>query len=229
MKNIRPVAGGGGSGAGLTYVLVYEFGPSNFTIERFDDEAAAKKRAAPFWCVWCIFQVQSTAATGGASISEVATGGVGLAFTRAGIRRHALEALNPLAANVKFANRQDRPIGDASIASTSRVSFGIVFPSGLGIPSSYMFFDKEKPVERIVAAACKHAGLTLEKGRLSGSPERLNLFTLDGDVVRLDLEVEAHLGSTLHPGNILLLEKGNRVHAERLRTVKEVLLLGVGS
>ena len=119
--------------------------------------------------------------------------------------------------------------GDASIASTSRVSFGIVFPSGLGIPSSYMFFDKEKPVERIVAAACKHAGLTLEKGRLSGSPERLNLFTLDGDVVRLDLEVEAHLGSTLHPGNILLLEKGNRVHAERLRTVKEVLLLGVGS
>ena len=74
------------------------------------DEAAAKKRAAPFWCVWCIFQVQSTAATGGASISEVATGGVGLAFTRAGIRRHALEALNPLAANVKFANRQDRPI-----------------------------------------------------------------------------------------------------------------------
>ena len=90
-----------------------------------------------------------------------------------------------------------------------------------------MFFDKEKPVERVVTAACTHAGLTLDKGRLNGSPERLNLFTLDGDVVRLDLEVEAHLGSTLHPGNILLLEKGNRVHAERLRTVRDVL--GAGS
>ena len=42
-----------------------------------------------------------------------------------------------------------------------------------------------------------HAGLTLERGRLVGSPERLNLFTLDGDVLRLDLELEARCRAAL--------------------------------
>ena len=34
------------------------------------------------------------------------------------------------------------------------------------------------------AGACKQAGLAFDKGKLVGSPERLNLFTLEGDVVR---------------------------------------------
>ena len=63
-----------------------------------------------------------------------------------------------------------------------------------------MFFDKTKPVEKVIAGACAHAGLKLDKGKLVGSPERLNLFTLEGDVVRLDLEVEAHWAQHCSPG-----------------------------
>ena len=55
-----------------------------------------------------------------------------------------------------------------------------------------------------------------------GSPERLNLFTLDGDVVRLDLEIDAHLGSTLHEGRLIVLEKGNRLSAERLQAIGKI-------
>ena len=56
----------------------------------------------------------------------------------------------------------------------------------------------------------------MDKGKLVGSPEKLNLFTDEGDVVRLDLEIEAHLGSTLHEGGLLILEKGNRLDDARL-------------
>ena len=79
-----------------------------------------------------------------------------------------------------------------------------------------MFFDKSKPVEKVIAGACAHAGLKLDKGKLVGSPERLNLFTVEGDVVRLDLEIEAHLGSTLQPRDTLIVEKGNRLEAAQL-------------
>lgn len=200
------------------FALVYEMGPGNHIVERFETESKARQQAATFWCCWCLFSQRP-----GGDLSEIATGGYGLAMTRTAIRKYAM-LLNPLAAGVAFANRPDwAVVGDTSIGPKSRVTFGIVYPSGLGIQSHYMYFDKEKPVERVVASACSRADLILEKGRLAGSPERLNLFTLEGDLVRLDLEVEAHLGSTLTPGAILVLEKGNRVADNRLSTIKQVL------
>ena len=56
-----------------------------------------------------------------------------------------------------------------------------------------------------------------------GSPEKLNLFKLDGDMLRLDLELEAHLGSTLQPRDVLILEKGNRMPDGRLEAIREAL------
>ena len=38
--------------------------------------------------------------------------------------------------------------------------------------------------------------------------------------VRLDLEIEAHLGSTLRAGDTLVLEKGNRLTDARLQQIK---------
>ena len=208
--------------ADAAFALVYELGIGNFVVERFGAEDVGRHRASKLWCCWCLFSVHSKP-SGGAKVTEVATGGVGLNITRAGIRKHALEALDPLAAGVRFRNRPDRPVGASDIDSRAQVTFGIVYPSGLGIPSTYICFNRGKPVEQIVSGACSYAGLILEKGRLPGNPERINLFTLDGDLVRLDLEVEAHLGSTLHPGKILLLEKGNRVVPDRLHAVMSVL------
>ena len=219
--NVRPVRQAGAAADAGAFALVYEMGPSNFIIERFDAEVSARQQAKSYWCCWCLFSVQLQP-SGGAALQELATGGVGLGMTRAGIRRHALEALNPLAAGCRFANRPDRPVvAGSGYAQGASITFGIVYPTGLGITSAYISFDKTKPVERVVAGACAHGGIVLEKGRLAG--EKLNLFTLDGDLVRLDLEVEAHLGSTLHPGDIMLLEKGNRVHPDRLQTVKAIL------
>ena len=200
------------------YCLVCERGPFNFEVERFESEKGARARAASLWVCWHLFSQRQSG-----ELDEIGSGGVGLGVTRAGIRKYAKENLNPLAVGVAFQTRADRAVGDADIAARNRITFGIVYPQSVGIASSYMFFDKEKPVEKVVAAACSRAGLTLEKGKLAGSPERLNLFTLDGDNVRLDLEIEAHLGSTLFPGAVLLLEKGNRVPPSRLQAIKEVL------
>lgn len=224
------------------FALVSEMGLSNYYVESFDTEAAARKHASTFWCCWCLYRRQPT-------LSEIATGGVGLGVTRNAIRKYALEELNPLCAGVRFANKPDKPshfpliqipehrtgthshasgagsasAADAQVAAHRRITFGIIYPAGLGISSSYLCFDKEKPVEKVVAGACSAAGLVLDKGKLAGSPEKLNLFTVDGELIRLDLEVEAHLGSTLYPGALLLLEKGNRVPDERLQAVKQVL------
>ena len=79
-----------------------------------------------------------------------------------------------------------------------------------------MFFDREKDAQKILDGAFAHAGLEIKQGRMAGSPERLNLFTSDGDVLRLDLDIDAHLGGTLHPSSVLILEKGNRISPERL-------------
>ena len=88
------------------------------------------------------------------------------------------------------------------------------------MPSVYMFFDKQKMSELVLIGAATQAGLKLDKGKLVGSPQRLNLFTLEGDIVRLDLEIEAHLGSTLHDGDVLIIEKGNRLEPGRLQAVR---------
>ena len=123
---------------------------------------------------------------------------------------------NPL----KFSNKSAAAVGDEAIPPARRVRFGVVMPESTGAAAIHMFFDKEKPVEKIIAGAAAHAGLKLDRGKLVGSPERLNLFTLDNDVVRLDLEIEAHLGSTLRAGDVLVLEKGNRLDEARLQAIR---------
>ena len=132
-----------------------------------------------------------------------------------------------------------------------------------------MFFDKLKPASELLVAATKKAGLQMDRGKLVGSPEWLNIFTIEvlsrrslprhsplhphgratppdislwatprgsmsrwllhaeplrvarqGDVLRLDLEIEAHLGSTLQPSDTIILEKGNRISDDRLRAIQ---------
>ena len=85
-----------------------------------------------------------------------------------------------------------------------------------------MFFSKSQEGMKVLEAACKAAGVTLDRGRLVGSPERLNLFTIEGDLLRVDLDLEAHLGSTLHPNSWVILEKGNRVPPERLAAIQSM-------
>ena len=205
--------------ASSPFMIAWEVGiPGQFSIERFATENEARARAKVFWCCWVLFEVRA-----GGEMEELGTGGVGFAATRNAVRQYAYDTLSPLTAQVSFVNRSDKAVGDTDIVLRSRVIFGIVYPAGLGVSSSYMFFDKEKPVEKLVAAATARAGLVLDKGKLAGSPEKLNVFTLDGDMVRLDLEVEAHLGSTLHVGDILILEKGNRLAPARIKAIRKVL------
>ena len=42
-----------------------------------------------------------------------------------------------------------------------------------------MFFDKEKPGTKLLEAAVAQAGLQMDKGKLVGSPERLNVRASD--------------------------------------------------
>lgn len=119
-----------------------------------------------------------------------------------------------------FSNKPANAVGESSIPADRRVRFGMVFPESTGVRPAHMFFDKSKPVEKMITAAAQYGGFAVDKGKLVGSPERLNLFLLEGDVVRLDLEIEAHLGSTLRAGDTLILEKGNRLTDERLQAVR---------
>ena len=123
---------------------------------------------------------------------------------------------------LKFSNKVSTARGDPSIPKNRRVTLGIVYPEETSAQAVWMFFDKTKPVEAVINGAARQGGIALDKGKLVGSPLRLNLFSLDGNVVRLDLEVEAHLGSTLHPGDVLILEKGNRIEPARLEAVRAV-------
>uniref|UniRef100_A0A7S0L6P7 Uncharacterized protein n=1 Tax=Coccolithus braarudii TaxID=221442 RepID=A0A7S0L6P7_9EUKA len=123
-----------------------------------------------------------------------------------------------------YSNSREQAFGDLNIPRERRCCFGIFYPEtyqDMGkMRPVHMFFDREKPAAKILEGAVAHAGLKLEKGMLVGSPGKINLFTLDGDVLRLDLELEAHLGSTLHPSSVLILEKGNRLSDERIACVK---------
>jgi len=111
-------------------------------------------------------------------------------------------------------------VGDASVQRARRCHFAIFFPEDVPAKPVHMFFDREKDTIKVLEAAVAHAGLKLDRGRLVGSPEKLNLFTIDGDMLRTDLPLDAHLGSTIHPSSVLLLEKGNRVLEDRLDAVK---------
>ena len=61
-----------------------------------------------------------------------------------------------------------------------------------------------------------------------GSPGRLNLFTVEGDLLRIDLDLEAHVPSTLQPGGWVILEKGNRISPARLAEIQEAQELQKG-
>ena len=54
----------------------------------------------------------------------------------------------------------------------------------------HMFFSRFAAGDKVLSAACREGGLSLDRGRLVGSPERLNLFTMDGDLLRVDLELD---------------------------------------
>ena len=147
----------------------------------------------------------------------VATRAVAQPSVAAAKPQAAAKAKNPLA----FTNKPATAVGEETVKPERRIRFGIVMPESTGASSLHMFFDKEKDTPaKIITVAAKHAGFSVDKGKLVGSPEKLNLFTREGDVVRQDLEIEAHIGSTLHAGDTLILEKGNRLMDERLAQVK---------
>ena len=92
----------------------------------------------------------------------------------------------------------------------------------------HMFFSRSAEGVKVLEAACAAAGVKLDRGRIIGSPERLNLFTVDGDLLRVDLDLEAHVPNTLQPGGWLILEKGNRVPEERLREIQHAHEIAMG-
>ena len=122
--------------------------------------------------------------------------------------------------NLSFSNTMGSAHGDKSIPHNRRLFLGIVFPADLDVQPVYMFFSLANEGTKVLNAACAAAGLKMDRGRLVGSPDRLNLFTLDGDLLRLDLDLEAHIPSTLQPNTWVILEKGNRVAPERLASVR---------
>jgi hypothetical protein len=203
--------------AAPAYAIVSERGPGNFVIDRFEHEADARRKAARYFACHVLFHQRPA----DGSLAELATGGYGLGRTFRAIRRHAHAALDPHA--VRFANRPDRPLVDPAVAPERRVTLGVVFPLGVAAPAVFIAADGRRPVQAAVDAALAHAGVALERGRLPGSPERVNLFTLDGEIVRLDLELEAHLGRTLRAGDALALERGNRLPPSRVEAIRRAL------
>jgi hypothetical protein len=112
-------------------------------------------------------------------------------------------------------------IGDGQIPHARRLYLTVAFPQDTGVRPMHMFFSLANEGTRVLEAACSAAGLKMEKGRLTGSPERLNLFTLEGDNLRLDLDLDAHIPSTLQPDTWVILEKGNRVDSSRLNAIRD--------
>ncbi|KAL1503182.1 hypothetical protein AB1Y20_011240 [Prymnesium parvum] len=119
-----------------------------------------------------------------------------------------------------FRNTHSTAIGDSKIPPANRVYFAIYFPVDCGARPLWMFFSKFNEGTKVLADACKAGNIQLDRGRIVGSPDRLNLFTIEGDLLRVDLELEAHLGSTLQPSSVLILEKGNRVPEYRIDEIK---------
>jgi hypothetical protein len=122
--------------------------------------------------------------------------------------------------SLRFANSPGSAAGDSSIAQGRRVYFGIFFPEDSPHRPVHMFFDRQKATQKVLDGATAHTGLRVEKGRIVGSPERLNVFTMENEILRLDLEIDAHMHGTLHPSSILILEKGNRISTERLDAIR---------
>lgn len=123
--------------------------------------------------------------------------------------------------SLTFSNSPGSAIGDASVPRERRLYLGIIFPESTDVRPLHMFFSRSAVGVKVLEAAAAAGGLRLDKGRLIGSPDRLNLFTMEGDLLRTDLDLEAHLGSTLHPSSWLVLEKGNRLGEARLSAIRE--------
>ena len=121
-----------------------------------------------------------------------------------------------------FANSPGSALGDAKVPAARRLPLGIIFPEDANVQPLYMYFSKSSEGVKVLEAACAAAGVKLDRGRMVGSPDRLNLFTIEGDLLRVDLDLEAHLGSTLQADAWVILEKGNRVEPERLAAIREV-------
>ena len=126
-----------------------------------------------------------------------------------------------LPSNLTFSNSPGSAIGDHSIPNSRRLYLGIVFPEDVDVKPVHMFFSRSNEGTKVMEAACKAAGLQMDRGRLVGSPERLNIFTLEGDLLRLDLDLDAHIPYTLQPNTWVILEKGNRVAPERLQMIRD--------
>ena len=135
------------------------------------------------------------------------------------ITRHS----NRLAASLQFANTPQQPSGDKGIKDG--IVLGVFFPQDAETEPRWMCFDRSKPVTKVLEGCCAACGYQLDRGRLVGSPDRINLFTLDGDMLRTDLELEAHIPSTLQAHSCVILEKGNRLQTERLRDVQDAARL----
>ena len=134
-----------------------------------------------------------------------------------------LQSLQPKApGGLSFANSPGSAVGDSKVPHNRRLMLGIVFPEDAHVPPMWMYFSKSSEGTKVLEAACGAAGIKLDRGRIVGSPERLNLFTSEGDLLRVDLDLEAHLGTTLQPNSMLILEKGNRVEPERLANIQEM-------
>ena len=106
---------------------------------------------------------------------------------------------SPKDPSLTFANSERSAAGDSSIPQARRVYFGIFFPEDSPHRPVHMFFDRQKATSKVLDGAAAHAGLKLDKGRIVGSPERLNVFTTENEILRLDLEIDAHMHGTLHP------------------------------
>jgi len=125
--------------------------------------------------------------------------------------------------NLTPSNSMSNAIGDTSVPERHRLYLGIVFPADVNVQPVYMFFSLSSDGNKVLEAACKAAGLMMDRGKLAGSPDKLNLFTLKGDVLRLDLDLGAHVPSTLQPSSWVILEKGNRISSQRLEAIRGAL------
>ena len=123
--------------------------------------------------------------------------------------------------NLTFANAVGSAIGDMKIPSSRRLYLGIIFPEDVSTRPLHMFFSMQNEGTKVLESACAAAGLKMDRGRIIGSPDRLNLFTLEGDLLRLDLDLEAHIPYTLQPNAWIVLEKGNRIDPTRLGAIRE--------
>jgi hypothetical protein len=122
--------------------------------------------------------------------------------------------------NLTPSNSMSNAIGDTSVPERHRLYLGIVFPADVNVQPVYMFFSLSSDGNKVLEAACKAAGLMMDRGKLAGSPDKLNLFTLKGHVLRLDLDLGAHVPSTLQPSSWVILEKGNRISSQRLEAIR---------